>query len=464
MELRDYLRVLRRRWLLIVVTTLAALLAAGAFTALATPQYTSTTQLFVSTQDGSGDGAYQGGLFSAQRVTSYADLVTKSTDLASSVVDSLELDETPAEVRGQVSAAVVPDTVNLQITVIDPEPRAAQAKAQAYAEALVDLIRRLETPEQEGAAAPIKATIVDPASLSTSQVSPNPVRNLGLGLFLGLLLGVAIAVVRDLLDTRIKSAGDLDGVVDAPALGSIGYDATATKTPLISDLPPHSPRAEAFRVLRTNLQFVDIDSRQKVFVITSSVPDEGKTTTSINLALSLAQAGVRTVLVEGDLRRPKAPARLGLDAAVGVTSVLVGSVAVEDALQQHADTGLSFLASGAVPPNPAELLQSNAMSELLADLRSRFDVVIIDAPPLLPVTDATLLASKADGAILVVRHGKATKEQVRQSVARLEHVGARLLGTVSNMVPMRGKGYGYGYGYGYAPVDADLPSGTGRGH
>lgn len=156
-------------------------------------------------------------------------------------------------------------------------------------------------------------------------------------------------------------------------------------------------------------------------------------------------------MIEGDLRRPRAAIRLGLDGAVGVTSVLVGKVTFDDALQSDDSTGLDFLASGPVPPNPAELLQSRAMHDLLEELRDTYEVVIIDAPPLLPVTDAALLATHADGVILVVRHGKVTREQVRLSADRLEQVDARLVGVVMNMVPIKGRGYGYGYGYGYAP-------------
>jgi receptor protein-tyrosine kinase len=261
-------------------------------------------------------------------------------------------------------------------------------------------------------------------------------------------------VLRQSLDTRINSAGDLLSITERPLLGTIGLDSNAKDAPLITQIASHSPRAEAFRVLRTNLQFVDVDTPSKVFILTSAIPEEGKTSTSINLALSLAQAGVKTLLVEADLRRPRASIRLGLDGAIGVTSILVGKVKFEDAVQATGDTGLDFLASGPVPPNPAELLQSKAMHELLDGLRSTYDVVIIDAPPLLPVTDAALLATHADGAILVVRHGKVTKDQVRLSADRLNQVDARLIGVVMNMVPTKGRGgYGYGYGYGYAPDD-----------
>jgi capsular exopolysaccharide synthesis family protein len=209
---------------------------------------------------------------------------------------------------------------------------------------------------------------------------------------------------------------------------------------------------EAFRVLRTNLQFVNVDSPSKVFVVTSSLPEEGKTTTSCNLAVALAQAGQRVLLLEGDLRRPKISEHLNVEEAVGLTTVLVGRIGLADAVQPSGVPGLDVLPSGATPPNPSELLQSNAMHDVMDRLRKDYDVIVVDAPPLLPVTDAALLTAQSDGALLVIRHGKTTKDQVQHAAERLEAVDGRLVGAVLNMVPRRRSGDTYyGYGYGYAP-------------
>ncbi len=449
MELREYLRIVRRRWVSILLVTLVAGVAAAVFTALQTPIYASSARLFVSTSETETGTLFQGGEFSAQRVKSYADLID-SRELATRVIADLNLDDEPGALSRSVAATVGVDTVNLTLTVTHPDAHEAQRLAQAYAEALVDLVRELETPPG-GSEAPIKATIVDVASISDTPVSPRPTRNLALGVLLGLLVGVGLAVLREAFDTRLTSADDLAGITDAPTLGAIVHDASTAKSPLITQVASHSPRAESFRVLRTNLQFVDVDSAHKVFVVTSAVPEEGKTNTAVNLALSLAQGGARTLLVECDLRRPKAADRLGFDGAVGVTSVLVGRIKLTDVIQKDPKTSLEFLAAGPIPPNPAELLQSKAMTELLDAVRSSYDVVIIDAPPLLPVTDAALLAAKADGAMLVVSHGKVTREQLRHSVERLDQVDAHLVGIVMNKVPIKSKRYGYGYGYGYGP-------------
>lgn len=441
-----------------VVSFVLAVGAGGLLTANATPMYSSSARLFVSTTESDSTQAYQGGLFASQRVRSYADLV-KSRELAEIVANRLAFEGDPTRLSEKVSARVVPDTVILQVTVLDPAPEDARRIAQTYAEELQELVRELETPVGESTA-PIRASVVDKASFSDAPVSPVPIRNLGLAAVLGLLLGFGLSVVRELLDTTLKSDVEASSIAKSPVLGNIAFDSATSKRPLVSVLDPHAPRAEAFRILRTNMQFVDVDSESKVYVVSSSLPGEGKTTTAVNLALTLAQAGERVLLIEADLRRPKIGALLDVDDAVGLTSVLVGKVGIDEAIQSTTG-GLDVMPSGAIPPNPAELLQSNAMSDTLSDLRKRYDLVLLDAPPLLPVTDAALLASHSDGALLIVRHGKTSRDQLAHAVERLEAVGARAIGVVVNMAPTRGRrtGYGYGYGYGYGP---EAPKGKGK--
>lgn len=460
MDLRDYLRVLRNQWILIATSALALVAVAAALTMSATPQYTSTARLFISTAGSDDSSAFQGSQFSLQRVKSYADLLT-GQEIGRRVVADMSLDESPGALSSQISASTTADTVILSVRVTDPAPKRAQALAQGVSKALVTYIAELETPPGKDAAT-IKATIVDPASLPGAPISPDPSRNVILGLILGLLIGVGIAILRETLDTTIKTTKQIEQLVDAPMLGSINYDATAVDTPLITDIDAYAPRREAFRVLRTNLQFIEPGAHHKVFVITSSLPGEGKTTTAVNLALILAEGGEKVVLVEGDLRRPKVAEYVRLETAVGLTTVLIGKLSLEDAFQSIGSERLDVLTSGATPPNPAELLKSEAMSALLESLRAEYDVVLIDAPPLLPVTDGALLAAQADGALLVVRHGKTTADQVTSAVTRLESVGATPVGVIFNMTPAKG-GDGYGYGYGYAPdaVRAD-PADTAR--
>lgn len=454
-ELKDYLLIVRRRWRLILLALLAVVAVATTVTAQATPMYSSSARLFVSTTEADAGQAFAGGQFAAQRVSSYADLVPKSRRLADEVSDALGGGTDALQLQGGVTAAVVPETVNLEITALDADPVRARDIAQAYAEALSNLVAELETPEGK-TEAPIRADIVDNAQVDTGAVSPQPVRNLGLALVLGLLLGIGLAVARELLDNSVTGAEDLAEITPAPLLGHISVDQSAVEMSPAQALAGTSRWAEAFRVLRTNLQYVEVDHEQKVFVVTSSLPGEGKSTTVVNLAITLAMADQRVALVECDLRRPLIARRLGLDGDVGSTSVLIGAVSLEDAFQPYLDTGLQVLACGPIPPNPSELLQSQAMSKLLVELRQQFDIVLLDAPPLLPVTDAAVLATQTDGALLVVKHGRTRRDQLAHAVERLDAVDAKTLGVVLNMTPVRGSGSAYGYGYGgYSPLTDD---------
>lgn len=459
MELRDYLRILRRRWLSIVAFMLIGVGVGAAVTVLATPMYASTTRLFVSTPVSDTDNnALQGSQFASGRVASYANLI-KGNAIAQKVIDQLHLTESPTDLTAQITATPVTNTVILEVTATDPSPARAQQLSQTTAEVFSAYIPTLEGSTPAGQA-PIKATIVDAAPLPTEPVSPRPKLNLALGGLVGLFVGLGIAFLRETLDTTIKSATVLDELTKASTLGTIQYDALAPKRPLVSQIESTSARVESFRVLRTNLQFLNVDQPSRVFTVTSPLPGEGKSTTAANLAISLAEAGQRTLLLEADLRRPRVASYLSLEPAVGLTTVLIGKATIDDVVQPWGDSGLDVITSGSIPPNPAELLQSKAMETFLAEVRDRYQIVIVDATPLLPVTDAALVAAQTDGAILLVRFGKTTRDQASQAAQRLGSVGATLLGTILNFVPARGPvGYGYGYGYGYygyAPKTATL--------
>lgn len=451
--MRDYVRLLRRRWRLIIVCSLVGLATASAVTYLQKPTYTATSSLFVAAQgtaNEAGDvgAAYTGGLFVQQRVKSYADII-RTPRVASLVVDDLGLSESPRTVARKITATAPLDTVLLDVEVVDGSPVMAQRIANSLGQQFAALVDELERP-QDGRAAPVKVSVVQPAQLPTSPTSPRPALNLALGLLVGLAIGAGWAVLRETLDTSVSSPEQAEELVGAPMLGAVSFDGDASKSPLIVQVDPMSPRAESFRTLRTNLQFVDIEHQLRSVVLTSSVPGEGKSTTACNLALSLAQAGVRVVLIEGDLRRPRVADYMGLEGAVGLTSVLLGRVDLEDALQPWGDGTLQVLASGPLPPNPSELLGSHGMDELLRRVEGMVDVVIIDAPPLLPVTDAAILGRMTSGVLVIVASNRTSREQLKRATESVRAVGATVLGVVLNMVPTKGPdAYAYGYGYGY---------------
>lgn len=449
MELRDFLRVLRRRWRIVVALVVLSTTTAVTLTALSTRVYQADAQVFVSLQDSGGgttSGAYQGNLFSQERVKSYAK-IANSPKVTGAVVDQLDLDLTPAQVASKITATAPADTVLVDLVVRDPSPIRARDIANAVSTQFAKVVSDLERPPS-GRTSPVSVTVVRPAELPVTPVAPRSAINIALGLLLGVAIGVAVAVLRETLDTTIKSTEDVQKLTGIAPLGVIAYDGAAQRNPLVSQLDTRTGRGEAFRTLRTNLRFADVDSPPRMVVISSSVAGEGKSTTACNLAITLASAGVNVVLVEADLRRPRVADYMGIEGAAGLTDVLIGRVALDEVLKRWGGSTLQVLTSGALPPNPSELLSSEHMADLLAALREHTDIVLIDAPPLLPVTDAAVLARQCDGALLVVRHGKTTREQATRALAALSSVGSRVLGTVLNMAPSTGPNSYYGYGYG----------------
>jgi capsular exopolysaccharide synthesis family protein len=296
----------------------------------------------------------------------------------------------------------------------------------------------------------VKVEVVAGPQLNDVPVAPRPVRNLALAALLGLIIGAAGAVAREMLDTTVKTGEALHALAGAPVLAGVPFDPDAKTAPGTYVSSGHSARAESLRQLRTNLQYVDVDRPVKTVVVTSAVPGEGKSSTACGLAILFAEAGQRVLIIDADLRRPCIAEYLGIEGAAGLTTVLVGKASVDDVLQRWG-TDLWVLPSGSLPPNPSELLGSQHMADLLDELRERFDMVIVDCPPLLPVTDGAVVAARADGALLMARSRRTTIGQVTAAVRALQSVDARLLGCVFNMVAKNGADAYYNYSHdGYA--------------
>lgn len=449
MELQDYLKILRKRWLTIAITTLVVIGLAAVLTALQTKQYASSTQFFVSVS-GADDSAQlqQGSTFTQQRVKSYAQLLETPKAL-SPVAKELGGGVSTSELSDKIQVTTPPDTVLLEVTVTDADPAEAQAIAKAIGETFPDVVSDIERPSNGSKASPVKVSMVKPATTSSAPVSPVPVRNLALGAVLGLLLGFGLAMARHLIDTTVRTTDDVEEITDEPIIGAVHHDPRASKEPLIVESDPTSPRSEAFRALRTNLMFVNAATHPRTILVTSSIPSEGKTTTIANLALALAEQGSRVCLIEGDLRRPRLLDYLSLEGSAGLTDVLIERASIDDVLQPYGAHGLEVMGAGAVPPNPSELLASDSMSRVLTVLSARFDYVLIDTPPILPVTDAVVLSTKVDGVIVLVGTQIVRSEQLGASLEALSAVDNTVLGLVLNRVSSSTTGgYGAGY-YGY---------------
>jgi non-specific protein-tyrosine kinase len=452
MELLQYWRLIIQNRLLIAACTTLGLIAAIVITFTTTPTYQAQSQIFVSTPASAVDisALAIGSSFSQQRVKSYAQIINSPLTLTP-VVKKLNLSITPEELSEMVSASAPLDTVLILLTVTDTDPQRAADIANEVAKQFGVTVSKLEL-QGIATSSPVKVSTVLNAVPANSPASPKKAINLALGLILGFGLGIGLASLRRLLDNTIKNENDLQGT---PLLAAIGFDILADEKPLITQIGRYAARTESFRSLRTNLQFVRPDSHPQVIVFTSALPDEGKSTSAINLAISLTQAGLKTILVEADLRRPKIQDYLEFSSkSEGLSELISGqkkltAALIKSLIRKEESSGLKVLLSGKVPPNPSELLGSAKFDELIGILRKQYEYIIIDCSPLLPVTDAALVAAKADGAVLVIHAGVTKKPHFIGSRDAVTAVGSTILGVVLNKIPEASLEYEYGYRYGY---------------
>lgn len=458
MELRDYVNALRKGWKIVPVVALLVLAATAGFTLLMPKTYQSNMQFFVSTVDNANTSQLaQGNNFLQQRVKSYAELL-KAPIVLQPVADSLGLNVPARSLAGSVNTDIPPDSVLIDVTVSYRSPQEAQRIAAAIGHQFPKTISHIETVSSIHES-PVKVTLTMDPTLQLNPVSPRPFRYLGIGLAVGVVLGLVAVIIRHMLDTKVRTKSDVEAASGGlNVIGAIPFDSDARKVPILADLNSHSARGEAFRSLRTNLRFVDLDNHPRSIVMTSTLPGEGKTTATANLALVLAESGASVLLVEGDLRRPRLLEYMGMEGAVGLTDLLIGAADLDSVLQPYGEHSLSVLGAGQLPPNPSELLGSEAMRDLMKELSSRFDYVLVDAPPLLPVTDAAIASTMVGGVIVVAGSGLVTRDQFRQAIESLRAVDSHILGVALNRVPHGKRGY-YTYHYAYS----DSHTGRNRG-
>jgi capsular exopolysaccharide synthesis family protein len=294
----------------------------------------------------------------------------------------------------------------------------------------------------------IRLQTLDSAVAPSAPSSPNVKLAVALGLLVGLAFGIAYALVRAAVDRRLRSAEQIEREFDIAVLGTIPFDADIAKNGVAAaDRDFHT--AEGVRQLRTNLQFLDVDNPPRIVVVTSALPGDGKSTVSIKLAEAIAESGQKVILVDADLRRPSLAEYMGLVPGVGLTDVLVGRALPDEVIQAHGDTGRYFvMGAGSTPPNPSELLGSATMKNMLNSLDGNA-IILIDTPPLIPVTDAAILTARTDGALVVVRSGKTTIDLLDKALQNLERVKGRPLGIILDGVSRKGEGKYYGREYRY---------------
>ncbi len=468
MELRDLLRLLRVHWLSIVIATVAGGLL-GFGLAMAQPRVYEANASGIITTGGSSDlgTALAGENLAKSRVKSYLD-IAQSRTVATEVVRQLDLSTDPDSLIGQVTAENPPETAVIQVGVRAASPERARDIAEAWIKAIGDQVQELETGGGTGESI-IRFSSLDAAVAQNSPSSPNVKLIIAVGLVIGLAVGLAIAFVRTLLDRRVRTSTQLEGAFQLPVVGTVPHDRRfSDDSRLVATFGATADQdgahgvSEALRELRTNLQFMHVDNPPRVVVVTSSLPGEGKSTITANLAMILAQSGQPVVAIDGDLRRPTMARAFSLVPTVGLTDVLIGKADLSDVLQEVGETGnLQVLGAGPIPPNPSELLGSKAMQRVLEEL-SRDAFVLIDAPPLLPVTDAAILSAVTDGALVVARSGTTTLDALGDALGNIGRVNGQTLGLVLNGIPRRGADSTY-YNYRYrsyytsgAEVEAEL--------
>lgn len=451
MEFHQYLRVLRHYWRSTLGVLLLCVVAAAAVTMLQTRVYSATSSIFLTVESGGSAGELsQGAAYAERTVASYVSVATTAIVLEP-VIEELELDTTPAELADHLTISSPPDTSILNVAARDESAWQAARISNGVAASLLDAVTELAPSGPDGARL-VSATVIDEAQAPEHPFTPRPASNLVLGAVFGAFLGFGQALLRSSLDTKVRTQEDVEKVTEVPLLAAVGRN-VPTRTRAAGAAGERWASAEAYRRLRTNVGFLGLGGeRKRSMVITSSLAGEGKTETAVNLARVLAHAGESVLLVDADLRRPMIAQRMRLDAELGLVDVLTGRGSLAD-LQMEVLPGLSVLAAGAVPPNPSELLGSAAMTHLVEEAERLFDYVLFDSPPMLPVTDALVLASRTGGVIVVTRSGRVRRSELGATLSTLAASDVPALGIVLNDAPATAASAVAGY---YASNDSSV--------
>jgi capsular exopolysaccharide synthesis family protein len=435
-ELADYMSVVRRRWWMVALALVICVLGSGAFSLMQSKIYTSSLTLLVPTGSVANAQSRVGAIDAA---AAYAQFAT-TVPAIEAALGAANVGRTAVSVQATVDGT----SPVLVITAASSEAAAAQRVAQAYLQVLPQIVVLLEKAPN---ADPPEFTVLEAAKLPDSPASPKPFRNMLIGAALGLVLGSALAVLRESLDGRVRDGVQLERAADVTLLGLVPKEFRSVLVPAVSR--PKSRRAEAYRAVRTNLEFLSVNGMPRSIVVTSAYAGEGKSSLSVNLGVVASRAGRNVVIIDADLRKPTLATYFGLDSPIGLTDVIMGRWSVDEALQQIPGERLWLLSSGPIPAAPGELVGSMAMATLLEELEDRFDFVIVDTPPVLPVSDGLSIAVNVEGVVLVTKMRETTRRSVQKAAEAIRKVNASLVGVVGNIAVANGEDALYGYGDGY---------------
>lgn len=424
---------LTRRWYVVILAAALGAVSAFALSYLVTPSYTSSTSLFFSLRTGStASDINQGSTYTQNQMLSFAQLATSSLVL-DRVVKDLGPDTDKDDLRRSISIAAPENTVILDINVTTTDRDLSARIANRVAKNLTVTVSALSpvgTANQSG----VVANIIEPAVPATFQSSPNKRTNAVLGGIFGFAASIMAIILAIVFDTKVRSVEALKSMTDHPLLGTVERNRPSLDSRPVVLRVPNGSAAERFRQIRAGLRFAAASHDMSAIALTSAIPSEGKTHTSLNLALVMAEGRERVLLIDADLRRPRIADSIGFEGSIGLTTVLLGDVTFAEAVQRFGTTTLDILTAGTTPPNPAELLGSTPMKHLVEQAKKEYDVVIIDTAPVLAVADIAVIAQLVDSIVVVVDSSKLRQAQLEQSLEALESAGAHISGIILNRI------------------------------
>ncbi len=432
-SLRDYLYSLRKNWALIVALTLLGALAGYAYASLQPSVYRAQSEVIIIPARGDNTSELvQGSNYVQNLVQTYA-VVAISPRVLGPVVEMLNLPDSPKSLAGMVSVDAPLDTQVLVISVLGEDRVKVAAIANEVATQLANAVESL-SPQNADDQPAVRIETITPATAPTFPVEPNVRLLTIIGAIIGAIIAIGFAVLRATLATKLASHSDISAVTDLPILGDVYQTSGSRSLPATLRHDPTSAVAESVRSLAAGMRFANVDGKKKVFLFTSSNSGDGKSSVSVATALILAEQGNSVLLIDADLRRASIARLTGLEGAVGLTTILLDETTIDAALQPLSDGGADVLTSGALPPNPGQLLSSDRMKEVLNRVRDRYDYVIMDSPPVLAVSDPLWLAPMVDGIVVVVRARTTKRDSLKRTLLALEPSRTEVLGIVVNEV------------------------------
>lgn len=435
MTIVGFFRILRKHIITIAVTFAVTLAAVCIWTAMSPVKYTTSTQLFATYNSSSNDSNVvdqnTGSSYIMSQIKSYPTLTTTQSVLQP-VIEELNLDKSVSQLAGEVTVVNPTNTAFINISVTDTDAKLSAEIANAIARSLSNVVEK--SLYAAGSNSSVKLSIVQPAQQPTSPSSPKWTLNILIGIVGGLILGVLIALLKDVLSKTIQDDDELNDYIDAPIIGRISEDEilAGSSPAVISE--PGSPVAEDFRRIRTNLSFIaPMDGTNcRLFVVTPTGASEGKTTMSVNIASALAENGARVLLIDADLRHPSVAKKLDIDGSAGLTHVLSGQASVKDVVQRYWKPNLHIMPAGPKPPNASALLNSPIMTELLNNAMQQYDYVIIDTAPMVVANDAVIFLRRGGSLVMVCRRDQTLKHDLRDIADELNNLDMSVSGIVFN--------------------------------